>query len=185
MAKHMSFSKTIEQMERRTKSETMRMGWEDLKRGDVLIAVEKAQGLQKGETVVKIVPIIIKSNTPTIVMDVSPENCINEGFPEYSPSDFIAMFCELNKCKPFDDVNRIGFDYIYWEELALIEHRNKMIKAHRKIWVNCADCEYHPLHLEVKHANTCGNSNTCIDHKLFTERIDTFEYLDNLRVATK
>jgi len=117
MPRHMSFSKTIKQIYEKTKTETMRMSWDKLVPGDIVIAVEKAQGLKRGEKVVKITPIRIKYKIETIVMDVSPENCIKEGFPEFTPLQFIEMFCNLNKCKPFDLVNRFAFEYISWDEI--------------------------------------------------------------------
>lgn len=117
MPRQMSFSKTTKQIYDKTKTETMRMGWDKLVSGDIVIAVEKAQGLKKGEKVVKITPIRIKYKIETIVMDVSPENCIKEGFPELTTLQFIEMFCKLNKCRPFDPVNRFGFEYLSWDEL--------------------------------------------------------------------
>lgn len=120
MARHMSFSKTTKQIYDKTKTETMRMGWNNLEPGDIVIAVEKAQGLKKGEKVIKITPIRIKYKIETIVMDVSPENCIKEGFPELTTSDFIGMFCKLNKCRPFDSVNRFGFEYLSWKDIEIL-----------------------------------------------------------------
>ncbi len=49
----MSFRLTAEQMRARTKTVTRRLGWSSLKPGDIVQPVEKAQGLRKGEKVVK------------------------------------------------------------------------------------------------------------------------------------
>ena len=49
--RNISFSMTTEAVRRREKTVTRRLGWWNLKPGTVLQAVEKAQGLKKGEHV--------------------------------------------------------------------------------------------------------------------------------------
>ena len=63
MPRIMSFSKTIPQMYAKTKTVTRRTGasWMKLQPNDRLWAVEKAQGLRKGEKVKRIGPIIVNA----------------------------------------------------------------------------------------------------------------------------
>jgi hypothetical protein len=57
----MSFSLTTQAMYAETKDVTLRLGWDLLKTGDIVQAVEKCQGLKKGEHVKKIYLIKIIS----------------------------------------------------------------------------------------------------------------------------
>jgi hypothetical protein len=116
------------------------LGWWNLKPGKQLIAVEKAQGLRKGEHVVQICPIevleaspeplgdIIKRpqrHVPTRIWELYPSTgidtneCDMEGFPEQTPEQFVDMFCKINKkdkygkqVTPETVINRILFDYL-------------------------------------------------------------------------
>ena len=54
MPRHMSFSMTTAQFRARTKTVTRRFGWWFLKPGDLVMGVEKSQGLKKGEKVVRL-----------------------------------------------------------------------------------------------------------------------------------
>jgi hypothetical protein len=51
MSRNMSFSMTTEAVRNRSKTVTRRLGWWGLQPGTILQAVEKAQGLRKGEHV--------------------------------------------------------------------------------------------------------------------------------------
>jgi len=112
MPRNISFSMTTEQVRRREKTVTRRIGWAFLKPGDVLQAVEKAQGLKKGEKVVRICEIVVESTRWEPLAKITKEDCGREGFPEMSPDQFIDMFCRANNWKPSLDVNRIEFTYI-------------------------------------------------------------------------
>jgi hypothetical protein len=112
MPRRMSFMLTIGPMQRREKTETMRLGWKNLKPGDVVIAIEKGQGLKKGEKHSILGRIEIVSNVPARVDSVTEANCIAEGFPELSPAAFVAMFCRNMKCRPSLIVRRIRFKHL-------------------------------------------------------------------------
>lgn len=113
----MSFSMTTEAVRRREKTVTRRLGWWNLKPGTLLQAVEKAQGLKKGEHVKPICVIRVVSVRREPLDEVrfysdEPET-IKEGFPELTPDDFIAMFCKANYgCESDTLVNRIEFEYV-------------------------------------------------------------------------
>lgn len=115
----MSFALTTEQVRRRKKTVTRRLGWRDAKPGTVVQPIVKGQGLKKGETVERI-------DGPIRFVDVRLERldrmvdepeygraeCIREGFPDLTPAEFVVMFCQHNRCAPFDRVTRIEFEYL-------------------------------------------------------------------------
>ena len=118
MPRNMSFMLTTQQMYNKTKTVTRRMGWRFLKPGDIVQAVEKCQGLRKGEKVVKICLIRILSNRPEQLGNMNRlyyglQEVIKEGFPDTTPIEFQDMFCKSHKgCTPTTFVNRIEFEYV-------------------------------------------------------------------------
>ena len=124
MPRHMSFSLTTQQIQYGSKTVTRRLGWQDLQPGELLWAVEKAQGLKKGERVKRIRMIRARSVSREPLDRLLPgrpyslhpidawlEVC-REGFPSLSPADFVAMFCKANRCAADVVVTRITFEYV-------------------------------------------------------------------------
>ncbi len=110
--RNMSFMLTTEQTKNRSKTVTRRLGWKFLKPGDQVMAVEKSQGLKKGEKIKRICVLVIISNTPEMLCKITPAEVTMEGFPGKSPEWFIDMFCRSHKnCTPETYVNRIEFKY--------------------------------------------------------------------------
>jgi hypothetical protein len=107
--RNMAFSMTTPQMYAEIKDLTHRIGWWNLKPGDVLMAVEKGMGLKKGERVVRIYPIEIISTRPEPIGDISQQDVVWEGFPDKSVEWFIDFFCRGHKCTPDTITNRIKF----------------------------------------------------------------------------
>ena len=105
--RNMSFALTTAQYNARTKTETMRLGWANLKPGEVFMGILKGQGLKKGEKVTKLHASRCVSNTPARVDSVTKANCIAEGFPELEPAQFVEFFCKHNKVTPDTIINRI------------------------------------------------------------------------------
>lgn len=115
MPRNMSFSMTTEAARNREKDITRRLGWANLKPGDVVQQVEKAMGLKKGDKVKKIHLIRIVSNEPEMLIDMEnhgPDECRREGFPDMTPRQFMDMFCEHNQVTTYSIVNRIVFEYL-------------------------------------------------------------------------
>lgn len=118
--RNMSFSMTTEAVRNRSKTVTRRLGWWNLKAGTILQAVEKAQGLRKGEHVKPICLIRVVSVAREPVGDIcndplrsfSRPETIAEGFPNLNCCDFVEMFCDANGCEPETEVNRIEFEYV-------------------------------------------------------------------------
>lgn len=112
MPRNMSFMLTTEQIYNQTKTVTRRLGWDFIKPGDLVNACEKCQGLKKGEKVVRIAQIRIKSVEKEPLFHITDDECRREGFFMMEPMDFVEMFCDHNKCTPETLVNRIEFEYI-------------------------------------------------------------------------
>lgn len=111
----MSFSKTIEPVKAQTKDLTRRLGWWLLKPGDYLWAVEKGQGLKKGEKVKRLALIrIYATNKEPLarILSRSADEASREGFPDWTNRDFYDFFLREMKCKPTTIVNRIQFEYV-------------------------------------------------------------------------
>lgn len=113
MPKNISFALTIPQFKNRTKTVTRRLGWRDLKPGDVLNGCEQCMGLKKGETLKKLGQIVVIDTRMEPVNAITQADVIAEGFPDMTPSAFIDFFCKANHCKPDTTVNRIEYRYIY------------------------------------------------------------------------
>jgi hypothetical protein len=112
--RNMSFSMTTEAVRRREKTVTRRLGWWDLKPNTILQAVEKAQGLRKGEHVKPICLIRVVSVRREQLDNIYAyeRETAAEGFPELTPGAFMAMFCKANACETWRMVNRIEFEYL-------------------------------------------------------------------------
>jgi hypothetical protein len=110
--RNMSFSATKEQFRARTKTVTRRMGWTSLRIGETVMAIEKGQGLKKGEQVVKLGPIRIVGVRYEPLNAITREDVVAEGFPDLTPQQFVQFFCEYNGCQPDQVVTRIKFEYL-------------------------------------------------------------------------
>jgi hypothetical protein len=126
--RNMSFALTTQQILDRSKTVTRRVGWNFLKPGDLIQAVEKGQGLKKGEQVKKLAVIRVKDVRREALDAITDGDVVAEGFPEMSPLDFVVMFCASHRlkewqgwpelrdstrqCVPTDQVTRIEFEYV-------------------------------------------------------------------------
>ena len=110
--RNMSFMLTTQQIKDESKDLTRRLGWWSLKPGDIVMACVKCQGLKKGEKIQKIKPIRIVSTRAENLNRITPKDVKREGFPSFTVPDFIMMFCREMKCKHWDMVNRIEFEYV-------------------------------------------------------------------------
>lgn len=110
--RNMSFSATVQQVRARTKTVTRRVGWKTLQPGEVLRAVEKGQGLRKGEKVKPIRLIEVVSVREEPLNAITPEDVVREGWPQSDPEEFVAFFCDFNMHRPEWPVTRIEFKYL-------------------------------------------------------------------------
>lgn len=112
MPRNMSFAMTTPQFIDGTKDVTRRMGWWFLKPGDVVQGVEKAMGLRKGEKVKRLGPIRVVSVRRERLDAITQEDVVREGFPDWTPAQFVEFLCSKGGAKPDTIVNRIEFERI-------------------------------------------------------------------------
>jgi len=118
MPRNMSFMLTTEQVRRREKTVTRRLGWRFLKVGHVVNACVKCQGLKPGEKIERICEIRITNvrREPINRMARRPRygrvEASLEGFPELSGAEFVRMFCTAMNCNDCEQVTRIEFEYL-------------------------------------------------------------------------
>ena len=94
MPRNMSFFLTTTQFHARTKTVTRRLGWGFLKAGDVVMGVEKGQGIPKGGKVKRLGLIRIVYVRREALHRIPQWDVAKEGFPDMTAAAFIAMFCE-------------------------------------------------------------------------------------------
>lgn len=119
MPRNISFSLTTDQIRNRTKTVTRRLGWKNLKPGDILNACVKCMGLKPGEKIQRLgqVRVVSVFQEPLHAMMKEPygsNEAEREGFPGMTGTKFVEMFCE--HMRPMygvaTDVTRIEFEYV-------------------------------------------------------------------------
>lgn len=110
--RNMSFALTTPQFLDGSKDITRRFGWRFLKSGDRVRAVEKGMGIPKGEKIKSLGVIEIVSIRQEPLNAITQEDCIREGFPDWSPEKFISFIMVHYGCKATDLINRIEFKRI-------------------------------------------------------------------------
>lgn len=110
---------TTRQVREKTKDVTRRLGWEYLKKGELLQGCEKCQGRKPGEPIVKlaVVKVVSVRREPLRALTDDPvygaAEVRREGFPEMTPAAFVEFFCNSHeKCTPDTKVARIEFGYV-------------------------------------------------------------------------
>jgi hypothetical protein len=120
----MSFSLTTPQILDHSKTVTRRVGWKFLKAGDLLQAIEKGQGLKKGEHVRKLAVLRVESVRQEPLDDLAHPlrsdawaEVGREGFTGMSPQEFVEFFAKthglrIGRWLPSPFVTRIEFTYV-------------------------------------------------------------------------
>lgn len=112
MPRNMSFAMTTPQIENRTKDVTRRFGWWFLKPGDRLCGVKKSMGLRKGEQIERLCMIEVVSVRPEPLDAIRQDDVRREGFPDWTPQEFVKMLVDHYRIDPAKECNRIEFRYI-------------------------------------------------------------------------
>lgn len=116
--RRMSFLLTKAQVRNHDKDVTRRVGWVNLKAGEFLAAVNKCQGLKRGESaellaVIEVVSVR-RERLDDLVDPARPEygreEMRREGFPGMDPQDFLLM--PHWTIDPDGLVTRIEFRYV-------------------------------------------------------------------------
>jgi hypothetical protein len=106
-----SFAWTTEAFLAGHKTVTRRQGakWILLKKGDLLMAIEKGQGLKRGEKVRRLDVIEVVSAIRVGVSSINYEDLFREGGSWKSTEEFVEMYCRGNRCEPGHLCTRIEF----------------------------------------------------------------------------
>lgn len=122
---NMSFGLTRPQFEDETKTVTRRNGWKNIKIGVIHNGVDRVMGFKRDEHPVILHQFIPVSSRwePLRRMIDDPEygrhEVIKEGFPDWTPLQFVEFYCKHNRCKPETLVNRIEFKHVKQLELPV------------------------------------------------------------------
>lgn len=109
--RHLSFSQTIDQVLARTKTVTRRMRWGQLREGQVLLGVNKSQGLKPSTPRIRLGLVRVVSVRVEPLEAITPEEVAAEGFPEWGPLDFIEFYAKTFRVPRSALVRRIEFAY--------------------------------------------------------------------------
>lgn len=123
MPRNISFALTTPQFLDGSKDVTRRCGWEMLRNGDLLMAVEKSQGLGKGGKIKRLGMIRVvdvrreRLNEMCADLAYGEKECAREGFApphRYSdPTEFVLWFSDSHRgCYPDKIITRIEFERI-------------------------------------------------------------------------
>lgn len=117
-----SFALTTPQFLDGSKTVTRRVGWATLKVWDRLVVVRKLMGLKRGEHREELGLIRVRSVRRELLCrlthDVSygRKELVREGFPEWTPPQFVEFFCRTHRgCTPDSLVTRIEFERLVCE----------------------------------------------------------------------
>jgi hypothetical protein len=114
--KLMSVALTEEQVVARTKTVTRRLGWRTLTPHTRLQLVRKAMGRKRAdgtvEPLVRLAVVDVVSVRRERLDAITPADVAAEGFPDWSPAEFVEFFCRTMRCTPDTEVTRIEFRYV-------------------------------------------------------------------------
>lgn len=112
MPRLMSVSKTEAAVLERRKRVTRRAGWTMLHPGDHLTLCRKVMGRRKGEPLVRICDVEVVSVRREQLDAITPEDVVLEGFPDWTPDQFVAFFCREMGGGPSQEVTRVEWSYL-------------------------------------------------------------------------
>ncbi len=113
MPRNISFAMTKEQVRARTKTQTRRWGWLNLKPETELNGVEQAMGLKKGQKIVSLCQIRTTAVRREPLNAITQEDVIAEGFPDWTRTQFVDFLLSKSPKKTADDlITVISFEYI-------------------------------------------------------------------------
>lgn len=112
--RNMSFFLTTPQFIDGSKDVTRRFGWWNLKPEGMVRAVFKSQGLAKGEKIrpLGVIKVYPRAEPLRAMLDdfrYGEAEVVREGFPHFTPAQFVEMLCDHYKVLPEKICNRIEF----------------------------------------------------------------------------
>lgn len=143
MPRNISFAMTIEQIKARTKTITRRFGWLHAKVGDVYQGVEKGMGLKEGEKIVKLAKVRVTAVRREPLNAITQEDVIAEGFPDWTPEQFVDFLVGHYRCDPSKECTVITFEYVWHCEICDKHHDEIVMFCPESEGPYCNTCEQH------------------------------------------
>lgn len=112
MPRLMSVSHTTAQVRDRSKTVTRRLGWLHARVGQELVLCEKVMGRRSGEPLVRLATVRICDVRRERLDAITAADVAREGFPGWTPAEFVAFFCSTFRVEPQRMVTRIEWVYI-------------------------------------------------------------------------
>lgn len=120
----MSVALTEAQVRARTKTVTRRLGWRTLTPCTRLQLVRKAMGRKRRdgtvEPLVRLAVVDVTSVRRERLDAITAGDVAREGFPDWTPAEFVEFFCQSMRCTPDTEVARIEFRYVEVEYVRLL-----------------------------------------------------------------
>lgn len=110
MPRLMSVAYTEAQVRDRSKTQTRRVGWRMLKAGDELTLCPKVMGRQ-GAPLDRIVTVEVTEVRRERLVDIGLADVGAEGFPDWSPGEFVAFFVSMFNVPPTTELTVITWRY--------------------------------------------------------------------------
>lgn len=119
MPRLLSVSLTEPQVRAKAKTVTRRLGWwtdkrgrRMLRHGDRVTLCRKVMGRRLGEPLVRIVDVRVVDVRRERLDAITPEDVAREGFPGWTPAEFVDFFCGHMRCAGDAEVTRIEWEYL-------------------------------------------------------------------------
>lgn len=113
MAYLLSAMLTTDQVIDRTKDVTRRANWLHIGAGTPLTVCTKVQGRKAGEPLIRLAEVVVVTLRREPLGAITAEDCVREGFPNHSPTQFVEFFCRhMRGCTPTTPITRIEWMYL-------------------------------------------------------------------------
>lgn len=107
----MAVSMTEDAVVARTKTVTRRLGWANVRVGEVLQLARKVMGRRAGEPLVIVARVRVVAHSWERLDTITAAEVAREGLP-MTPAEFVAFFCAGHGCEPGTVVHRIEWEYL-------------------------------------------------------------------------
>lgn len=112
MPRLMSVALTEPAVVDRTKTVTRRLGWLTLTPGTPLTLCRKVMGRKAGEPLVRLAEVEVIDVRREALNLIDAADVAREGFPGWTPEQFVQFFCDHMGVNPADLVTRIEWRYL-------------------------------------------------------------------------
>lgn len=112
MSRLMSVAFTEGAVRTRMKTVTRRLGWRFAKAGDTVTLCRKVMGRKPGEPLVRLAEVEIVDVRREQLAAIEYDDVSREGFPGWSPSQFVHFFLSHMGGDPRQEITRLEWRYL-------------------------------------------------------------------------